>query len=471
MKKIYLFTALLFGLASNAFTQGNVGIGTNMPDNSAILDITSTAKGVLFPRMTTGQRNLISSPATGLVIYNSTTNCVEFYNSSAWQPISCKCVTTPMITTIMGPATIGANQEVIFSTQYDPTYNYTWSISGSGSFTSTSSGLGVNSVKVQASGTVGVSSTFKVSVTASNDCGSYTGPLVSLTVTNGGKQIFNYTGNDQTFYTSGISSIKLKVWGAGGSGGDNSEGGGGGFATGTVNVNPGQYVYVVVGQGGSYKPGTTGTYGGGGSTSSGGTSGLNGSGGGLSGAFSANPISQANALIIGGGGGGGGRSSNGKGGVGGGTSGVNGSNDGSSTGGQGGTQLAGGSGGAAAGGGGCGSPTNGTSGSALQGGDGGKRPVCADPYNAAGGGGGGGYYGGGGGATFGSGWCTGGGGGSSYTGSATGASTSLGGAGGNRNPGNTSDVDYANSAGLGGAAAGGAYGSSAGNPGRVVILW
>jgi hypothetical protein len=471
MKKIYLFTALLFGLASNALTQGNVGIGTNTPDNSAILDITSTAKGVLFPRMTTGQRNLISSPATGLVIYNSTTNCVEFYNSSAWQPISC-CVTTPMITTIMGPATIGANQEVIFSTQYDPTYNYTWSISGSGSFTSTSSGLGVNSVKVQASGTVGVSSTFKVSVTASNDCGSYTGPLVSLTVTNGGKQIFNYTGNDQTFYTSGISSIKLKVWGAGGSGGDNSEGGGGGFATGTVNVNPGQYVYVVVGQGGSYKPGTTGTYGGGGSTSSGGTSGLNGSGGGLSGAFSANPISQANALIIGGGGGGGGRNtSNGKGGVGGGTSGVNGSNDGSSTGGQGGTQLAGGSGGTAAGGGGCGSPTNGTSGSALQGGDGGKRPVCADPYNAAGGGGGGGYYGGGGGATFGSGWCTGGGGGSSYTGSATGASTSLGGAGGNRNPGNTSDVDYANSAGLGGAAAGGAAGSSAGNPGRVVILW
>jgi hypothetical protein len=52
----------------------NVGIGTNTPDVSAIVDIRSTEKGFLLPRMTTIQRNSISNPANGLLIYNTTSN-------------------------------------------------------------------------------------------------------------------------------------------------------------------------------------------------------------------------------------------------------------------------------------------------------------------------------------------------------------------------------------------------------------
>ena len=62
--------------------QGNVGIGTTNP--SAKLDITSTTGGFLPPRMTTTQRNAISSPATGLVIYNTTDNVLNFYNGTSW---------------------------------------------------------------------------------------------------------------------------------------------------------------------------------------------------------------------------------------------------------------------------------------------------------------------------------------------------------------------------------------------------
>jgi hypothetical protein len=50
---------------------GNVGIGTTSPDNSALLDINSTAKGILLPRMTQAQRNAIPSPASGLMIYQT----------------------------------------------------------------------------------------------------------------------------------------------------------------------------------------------------------------------------------------------------------------------------------------------------------------------------------------------------------------------------------------------------------------
>ena len=64
------------------FRTGNVGIGTTNP--SAKLDITSTTGGFLPPRMTTTQRDAISTPATGLVIYNTTTNVLNFYNGTSW---------------------------------------------------------------------------------------------------------------------------------------------------------------------------------------------------------------------------------------------------------------------------------------------------------------------------------------------------------------------------------------------------
>src|SRR5438067_5161014 len=57
---------------------GNLGIGTTTPSATAILDLTSTTKGALLPRMTTAQRNAISSPATGLLIYQ-TDGAAGFY--------------------------------------------------------------------------------------------------------------------------------------------------------------------------------------------------------------------------------------------------------------------------------------------------------------------------------------------------------------------------------------------------------
>jgi hypothetical protein len=54
---------------------------------SAIVEIQSTTRGFLPPRMTTTQRNAISSPATGLVLYDSTTNKLQCYNGSTWNDL------------------------------------------------------------------------------------------------------------------------------------------------------------------------------------------------------------------------------------------------------------------------------------------------------------------------------------------------------------------------------------------------
>lgn len=88
-----LITFCLIALTDNAQNvfpaNGSVGIGTAVPNASAILDVRSTARGMLVPRMTQIQRNAIAAPATGLLIYQ-TNNAPGFYyfNSSAWVPMS-----------------------------------------------------------------------------------------------------------------------------------------------------------------------------------------------------------------------------------------------------------------------------------------------------------------------------------------------------------------------------------------------
>ena len=63
-----------------------IGVGTTTPDASSALDVTSTNAGVLFPRMTTAQRNLITNPATGLLIFNISTNTFDFNTGTPGTP-------------------------------------------------------------------------------------------------------------------------------------------------------------------------------------------------------------------------------------------------------------------------------------------------------------------------------------------------------------------------------------------------
>jgi hypothetical protein len=69
-------------------SSGNVGIGTSSPSASAILDAQSTTKGVRFPNMTTTQKNAISSPVAGLVIFDTTLSKLCVYTGAAWQTIT-----------------------------------------------------------------------------------------------------------------------------------------------------------------------------------------------------------------------------------------------------------------------------------------------------------------------------------------------------------------------------------------------
>jgi uncharacterized protein (TIGR02145 family) len=84
MKKLMLLAVLA---AISLTTYAQVGVGTATPHASAALDITSTTSGLLPPRMTQAQRNAISTPAAGLMVY--CTDCgangePQFYNGTSW---------------------------------------------------------------------------------------------------------------------------------------------------------------------------------------------------------------------------------------------------------------------------------------------------------------------------------------------------------------------------------------------------
>ncbi|MDQ3018265.1 MAG: hypothetical protein M3Q64_00105, partial [bacterium] len=66
---------------------GTLSLGTATPNASALLQLDSTTQGFLPPRLTTTQKNLISSPATGLVLYDESLNKLNVFNGTAWKNV------------------------------------------------------------------------------------------------------------------------------------------------------------------------------------------------------------------------------------------------------------------------------------------------------------------------------------------------------------------------------------------------
>ena len=146
MKSIFTFLLLL--LYFTTFTQVKVGENPNNLNNSALFEMESTSKGFLPPRMTTIQRDAIQNPVLGLQIYNTTTNCMEYYRPTGWYSMCPRLATLTTVTassitgvsassggqiTDDGGATI-TSRGVCWSTSPNPTL--------SNSFTSDGIGLG-----------------------------------------------------------------------------------------------------------------------------------------------------------------------------------------------------------------------------------------------------------------------------------------------------------------------------------------
>ena len=96
MKQILLFSLLFVSTIS--FSQ--VGIGTTAPNSSAVLDLTSTTKGFLPPRLTQVQMNAIPTPANGLIVFctDCTPTGIYSYNSPSWSALGGATAATVSVT-------------------------------------------------------------------------------------------------------------------------------------------------------------------------------------------------------------------------------------------------------------------------------------------------------------------------------------------------------------------------------------
>jgi uncharacterized protein (TIGR02145 family) len=88
MKKLSFFIVLLLLFSNVSFAQMGINTDNSLPDSSAMLDVKSTSKGFLPPRLNIMQRNAIVSPAEGLVIYNTDEKTLNVYNGTSWALIT-----------------------------------------------------------------------------------------------------------------------------------------------------------------------------------------------------------------------------------------------------------------------------------------------------------------------------------------------------------------------------------------------
>jgi hypothetical protein len=179
---------------------------------SAELEIFSTTKGILIPRMTLAQRDAITSPATGLQIYNTDSNVFQYYNGSSWTNVGGTGVTDLTFSGSSSPVTLNS------STGSDVTF-----VAGTNvSLSQSSNQLTINSSEVDGSvtneGTLGVSAgATNTSVITSNTSGATgvtiqasTGLSISETTSsNGGTIVLTNSSPDQTVSLTGagISSV------------------------------------------------------------------------------------------------------------------------------------------------------------------------------------------------------------------------------------------------------------------------
>ena len=84
MRISIITTLFLFVCFASSAQTDNMGIGTLTPDSSARLEVSANNKGFLTPRMTSAERNAISNPAEGLLVYDTSTSSFWYFKSGNW---------------------------------------------------------------------------------------------------------------------------------------------------------------------------------------------------------------------------------------------------------------------------------------------------------------------------------------------------------------------------------------------------
>ncbi len=241
------------------------------PSSDALLEVRSTTQGLLFPRLTTTQRNSIANPNSGLTIFNLTSQCLETYMPSGnWRQVGCDCASFPNPAFTFSPASGSVNSPVSCQPALSG-QSYAWSFTGNPSFANNTN---ANSQQPQVIWSQAGSYQATLLITDANGCSDSLTQSISISnCVTGGSQTFSFTGTVQQWsIPAGVCSLTITARGA--AGGDNpfsgctyqATGGLGAEITGTFAVTPGTALSIIVGERGTNSNGNcaNGAAGGGG---------------------------------------------------------------------------------------------------------------------------------------------------------------------------------------------------------------
>jgi len=163
------FCLMALCVTTIGYNQGVTIGATQAPHHSAGLDLPFLDKGFLMPRLNTIQRNSILTPAIGLQIYNTDTECFEGYFSSGWRAIACNCFAPPPTPSQKsGPNHVcqGAPLQQFSVSAVPDAQAYVWTIPSEDTLIS---GQGSDTIRISFSNQPGIRT---ISVVAQNSCGN-----------------------------------------------------------------------------------------------------------------------------------------------------------------------------------------------------------------------------------------------------------------------------------------------------------
>ncbi|SNR74053.1 hypothetical protein [Lutibacter flavus] len=191
--KIINLGFILILLLSCNIVFSQVGIGTTSPETSAMLDVDVSSlpsdgkKGFLPPRMTTTERDgIIVTPATGLLIYNTTTNQLNYFNGTVWTVVD---TSSGSFVDLSTPQAVGGNK------------NFTGTITASGRlmipmgeisyFNTTTAGFQVNIPSKSTGNALGTDSMVKINPPSGT---VFVNDMFGLTASDGANSRLTYQG-------------------------------------------------------------------------------------------------------------------------------------------------------------------------------------------------------------------------------------------------------------------------------------
>jgi hypothetical protein len=141
--------ALCVSVSLPVYAQVSINDTGAPPHSDAMLDVSSTTKGFLPPRMTSAERDAIESPPSGLVIYNTTTDCLNLFTGTAWKQSCYDCDFLAPSVGSNSPLCAGNSINLAASTVQDASYAWT----GPNGYTSSAQNPVISNAEANMSGT------------------------------------------------------------------------------------------------------------------------------------------------------------------------------------------------------------------------------------------------------------------------------------------------------------------------------